>query len=269
MNRVVVQEASESFQVEHTESLNMKPELIIKAMQTVISKQDEGVEQRIAGALAALNEAKDAHTASMGKLSDIEASIQRCEQERQTALSESAQAEQDWRSRFRTLRGNLTPELKAEHSKRIASRELADEFTGLITELEKDKNLAMLGACSSGTAYISAHEKAFTTYANSEWKKALTGISPALLRVFLLRIRSLEMSGETSPRATVTRELGDALNLQSALYHFDMEQEPVLSVTGMNRPVITGVDMALLRSPARRMKLAAELAAKDHEQAEG
>ncbi|HFK3743190.1 capsid protein [Citrobacter freundii] len=247
----------------------MKPELIIKAMQTVISKQDEGAEQRIAGALAALNEAKDAHTASMGKLSDIEASIQRCEQERQTALSESAQAEQDWRSRFRTLRGNLTPELKAEHSKRIASRELADEFTGLITELEKDKSHAMLGACSSGTAYISAHEKAFTTYANSEWKKALTGISPALLRAFLLRIRSLEMSGETSPRATVTRELGDALNLQSALYHFDMEQEPVLSVTSMNRPVITGVDMALLRSPARRMKLAAELAAKDHEQAEG
>ncbi|EBM1445736.1 capsid protein, partial [Salmonella enterica] len=35
------------------------------------------------------------------------------------------------------------------------------------------------------------------------------------------------------------------------------------------RPVITGVDMALLRSPARRMKLAAELAEKSHEQAEG
>ncbi len=54
MNRVVMQEASESFQVEHAE-------------------------QRIASALAALNEAKGAHTASMGKLSDIEASIQRCE----------------------------------------------------------------------------------------------------------------------------------------------------------------------------------------------
>jgi len=76
-----------------------------------------------------------------------------------TVLSESAQAEQDWSSRFRTLRGNLTPELKAKHSKRIASRELADEFIGLITELEKDKSLAMFGACSSGTAYISAHEK--------------------------------------------------------------------------------------------------------------
>ncbi|TGD75975.1 capsid protein, partial [Salmonella enterica subsp. enterica serovar Poona] len=93
MNRVVVQEASESFQVEHTESLNMKPELIIKAMQTVISKQDEGSEQRIAGALAALNEAKDAPTASMGKLRAIEAALQRCEQERQTALSARAPAE--------------------------------------------------------------------------------------------------------------------------------------------------------------------------------
>ncbi|MDM3627317.1 hypothetical protein O9403_13885 [Proteus mirabilis] len=67
------------------------------------------------------------------------------------------------------------------------------------------------------------------------------------------------MSGETSPCATVTSEMGDALNMQSALYHFDMEWEPVLSVTGMNRPAITGGDMALLRSLARRMKLTAEL----------
>ncbi|RZN37563.1 capsid protein, partial [Escherichia sp. E2593] len=91
----------------------------------------------------------------------------------------------------------------------------------------------------------------------------------ALLRAFLLRIRSLEMSGETSPRATVTHELGDALNMQSALYHFDMEQEPVLSVTGMNSPAVAGIDMALFRSPAKRMQLAARLAAQDHEQAEG
>jgi len=48
-----------------------------------------------------------------------------------------------------------------------------------------------------------------------------------------------------------------------------MEQEPVLSVTGMNRSVITGVDMALFKKPAKRMKLTAELTAKNHEQAEG
>ncbi len=33
---------------------------------------------------------------------------------------------------FRTLRGSLTPKMKAEHSRRIASRELADEFNGRI-----------------------------------------------------------------------------------------------------------------------------------------
>ncbi|WP_188074274.1 capsid protein [Enterobacter roggenkampii] len=247
----------------------MKPEVIIKAMQTVISKQDAGAEQRIAGALAALTEAKDAHAASMEDLSGIDASIRRCEQERQAALDESAQAEQDWRSRFRTLRGNLTPEMRDEHGKRIASRELAGEFTGLIAELEKDKTRAMLKACTTGSDYQAAHKTAFTAYANSEWKQALAGIGPALLRAFLLRIRSLEMSGETSPRTTVTHELDDALNMQSVLYHFDMAQEPVLSVTGMNRPAVTGVDMELFRSPAKRMQLAARLAAQDHEQAEG
>nr|WP_283331786.1 hypothetical protein [Edwardsiella anguillarum]WHQ29123.1 hypothetical protein MQ093_03910 [Edwardsiella anguillarum] len=67
----------------------------------------------------------------------------------------------------------------------------------------------------------------------------------------------------------MTHELGDALNMQSALYHFDMEQKPVLSVTGMNRPAVSGVDMELFRSPTKRMQLAARLAAQDHEQAEG
>jgi hypothetical protein len=36
-----------------------------------------------------------------------------------------------------------------------------------------------------------------------------------------------------------TGELRDALSRQGSLYHFDMTQEPVLSVTGMHRPQIT------------------------------
>ncbi|MDT1790779.1 capsid protein, partial [Salmonella enterica subsp. enterica serovar Oslo] len=96
----------------------------------------------------------DTHAASMQELKEIDTSIERCKQERQTALDESAEAEQDWRSRFRTLRGNLTPEMKAEHSKRIASRELADEFTGLIAELETDRTRAMLNACSTASKYL-------------------------------------------------------------------------------------------------------------------
>ncbi|CZV23658.1 putative phage capsid protein [Enterobacter hormaechei] len=47
-----------------------------------------------------------------------------------------------------------------------------------------------------------------------------------------------------------------------------MNQEPVLSVTGMHRPQITGVDTELLRSPAKRMMLARKLAENGETEAE-
>ena len=127
----------------------MKPETVITALQNVAAQQSAESSQRITDKLSAFTAARNTHAASMQELKEIDTSIERCKQERQTALSESAEAEQDWRSRFRTLRGNLTPEMKAEHSRRIASRELADEFTGLIAELETDRTRAMLNACST------------------------------------------------------------------------------------------------------------------------
>ncbi|HED1990399.1 TPA: capsid protein, partial [Enterobacter hormaechei subsp. hoffmannii] len=114
----------------------MKPETLITALQDVAARQSAENSQRITDKLSVFTAARDTHAASMQVLKEIDTSIERCKQERQTALDESAEAEQDWRSRFRTLRGSLTPEMKAEHSRRIASRELADEFTGLIAELE-------------------------------------------------------------------------------------------------------------------------------------
>ncbi|PXW50006.1 hypothetical protein DFO55_1281, partial [Grimontella sp. AG753] len=186
----------------------MKPaDIITAAMKATTEKQREENEQRVAVALEAFTQACDAHTASMKKLYDTEAAIRRCEQERQTALDESAEAEQSWRSRFRSLRGNLTHEMKAEHSQRVANRELAEEFTALIAELEDDKDRAMLGACGSAHQYTTAHNTAFTTYADGEWACALTAIDPALIRAFVLRIRSLELSGSESAYATAAREL--------------------------------------------------------------
>ena len=238
----------------------MKPETVITALQNVAAQQSAESSQRITYKLSAFTAARDTHAASMQELKEIDTSIERCKQERQTALSESAEAEQDWRSRFRTLRGNLTPEMKAEHSKRIASRELADEFTGLIAELETDRTRAMLNACSTASKYLSAHDDAFTAYAGAEWAQAVNMLPVALIRAFLLRIRALEMQGDSAPQSVVVGELRDALSRQGSLYHFDMKQEPVLSVTGMHRPQITGVDMELLRSPAKRMMLARKLA---------
>jgi hypothetical protein len=241
----------------------MKPETVIAALQNVVAKQNAESEKHITAKLTVFTAARDTHAASMEKLKEIDTSIERCKQERQTALNESAEAEQDWRSRFRTLRGNLTPEMKAEHSRRIASRELADEFTGLIAELETDRSRAMLNACSTGNNYRSAHGEAFTAYAGAEWVKAINAVPVALIRAFLLRIRALEMKGESAPQSVAIGELRDALNRQGSLYHFDMKQEPVLSVTGMQQPQITGVDRELLRSPLKRSMLAQKLAAHD------
>ncbi|MDT3641297.1 capsid protein, partial [Cronobacter sakazakii] len=128
----------------------MKTEKVITALQDVAARQFAETNPHITDKLSAFTAARDTHTASMQALKEIDTSIERCKQERQTALDESAEAEQDWRSRFRSLRGNLTPEMKAEHGRRIASRELADEFTGLIAELENDRKRAMLGACTTG-----------------------------------------------------------------------------------------------------------------------
>ena len=159
--------------------------------------------------------------------------------------------------------------MKAEHSRRIASRELADEFIGLIAELENDRTRAMLNACSTGNKYLSAHDDAFTAYADAEWTQAVNAVPVALIRAFLLRVRALEMKGESAPQSVAISELRDALSRQGSLYHFDMTQEPVLSVTGMHRPQITGVDTELLRSPAKRMMLARKLAENGETEAEG
>jgi len=239
----------------------IKPaEIIATAMKSMSENQQKENEQCVAVALDAFTRARDAHMVAMKKLYDIEAAIRRSEQERQSALDESAEAEQSWRSRFRSLRGNIPPEMKAEHSQRIASRELAEEFTALIAELEDDKSRAMLAACGTADKYTANHNTAFTTYADGEWACAQTGIDTALVRAFVLRVRSLELRGDTAAHATAARELG--LMRRTVMYQFDMDQEPVLSVTGMHRPALTGVDMKLYDSPVIRLKLAQSLAAK-------
>lgn len=105
------------------------------ALDTLNEQANQSAETTINNALDAFSQAKSAHTENMLKLNDIEAAITRSEKERQNALNESAEAEQNWRIRFRELRGMMTPELKAEHGQRVAGRELAEEFATLIDEL--------------------------------------------------------------------------------------------------------------------------------------
>lgn len=218
-------------------------------------------------AVDAFTGAKARHTAQILELNDIGASIMRCEKERQSAIESGKEAENSWRIRFRNLRGAITPEMRAEHSQRIASRELAEEFTTLIKELELDKQAAMIGAVRTGHSYVSAHRVAFTDYVESQWNAAMRNISPRLLRAIKLKIMALELNAgdprtsslDEEPVVTVTRMTGEILTSTARAAQLDMEGEPVLTQLGLRRPVLTGVDMRLFNSPASVQKLAREL----------
>uniref|UniRef100_UPI000B7F9A94 capsid protein n=1 Tax=Escherichia coli TaxID=562 RepID=UPI000B7F9A94 len=229
-------------------------------------KANQNAENTINNALEVFSKAKSAHTENMLKLNDIDAAITRSEKERQNALNESAEAEQNWRTRFRELRGMMTPELKTEHSQRVAGRELAEEFTALIDELNNDKASTMLAACTSGKEYVSAHSEALSAHARNEWSAVMKEIPPALVRAFALRLRELEIKGEEHPHNVLIQELNENVLAQSRFYTFNMAQEPVISIIGLHRPALTGVDMKLYKSPALRMARAKELAQKKKSQ---
>jgi hypothetical protein len=240
-----------------------KTQSIIKTALNVLNGQEDQVAAAaLTRALESFINAKSRHTENMLKLNDIGAAISRSEKERQVALEESNEAEQSWRSRFRALRGAITPEMKAEHIQRTANLGLAEEFTALIGELETDKTRTMLSACASGGTYVATHNTAFTTYAKNEWNAAIKDMSPALIRAFCLRLRELDMNGDETPKRTLIQELGDRIFHQSQFYSFNMDNEPVLSVLGLYRPALTGVDMKLYDSPVKRMMIAKELAEK-------
>jgi len=124
-------------------------------------------------ALKHLEETRTAHTAQMMKINDITAAIARSKKEREAAIDNGKEAETSWRTRFRDLRGAITPEMRAQHSQRIASRELADEFTSLIEALEFEHEGEMMRAASTGRALVNAHRTAFTQYAEGQWNAAM------------------------------------------------------------------------------------------------
>ena len=226
------------------------------------------------GTLAAFEQARTAHLEKMKEYNAICADITRCTKEREAAIEAGKEAETNWRMRFRTLRGNLTDELKAEHSQRIASRELADEFTGLIEELEIDKQFAMIGGCHTGLSYISSHQAAFNEFADASWQSALRNVSPSLLWAIRLRLQREKVNprdDDTRSDMQVVAELiGNALTrAAAALPEKTLTEAPVLENIGLWRPALTGVDMKLYQSPMSRQRLAETLEEKRERLKEG
>ncbi|KAA5923573.1 MULTISPECIES: hypothetical protein [Pantoea] len=211
--------------------------------------------------LERFEKARAEHTERMKAYNGICADIARCEKEQQAAIEAGKEAESNWRTSFRNLRGNLTDELRAEHSQRIASRELADEFGGLLKELALDKQEAMLKCCGSGKEYVESHREAFTGFSDAHWQSALRNVSPSLLWAIKLRIRREELSptfaGDDRDRIKdVAYLVGEALTqAAAALPESVLKEAPLLENIGLHRPALTGVDMELYTRPLRRQKL--------------
>ncbi|ERM15500.1 hypothetical protein L585_04330 [Pantoea ananatis BRT175] len=152
--------------------------------------------------------------------------------------------------------------MRAEHSQRIASRELADEFGGLLKELALDKQEAMLKCCGSGKEYVESHREAFTGFADAHWQSALCNVSPSLLWPIKLRIRREELSptfarDDRDVIQDVAYLVGEALTREAATLSDNVLKEaPLLENIALHRPVMTGIDMELYTSPMRRQKLA-------------
>jgi len=90
------------------------------------------------------NAMKTAHTQEMLKLNDIGQALTRCKKDLEATQEKSKEDETSWRSRFRSLRGEITNDMKQEHTQRIVQRELAQEYSALIDEMELAQQSGML-----------------------------------------------------------------------------------------------------------------------------
>lgn len=93
----------------------------------------------ITNKLQALRDARAAHDKNYQALTDVVNGIARCHQQKKETEVQSQEAESQWRTLFRKLRGEMAPGRQAQHHSRISKRELAKEFDGLIEEMERGK----------------------------------------------------------------------------------------------------------------------------------
>ncbi|WP_273830614.1 NAD-dependent aldehyde dehydrogenase [Serratia bockelmannii] len=208
----------------------------------------------------ALRDAGTTRDKNYQSLTDV---VQACRQQKKDTEMQSLEAESQWRSLFRKLRGEMTPELQAQHHSRISKRELAKEFDGLIEVMVLDKNVASLklrrhgpegaeraqrrphGLCCPCDASVDAQSKVL--------------ISPDVIKTCALASRAYDVYADNPMKIIEQQVLG---TLQGRI-HVAMAQQnidhPVLNEIDLTIPQETGALLELQRSPAKRMQVISEL----------
>ncbi|WMW62283.1 NAD-dependent aldehyde dehydrogenase [Serratia marcescens] len=214
--------------------------------------------------LQALRDARATHVKNYQALTDVVTGIARCHQQKKDTEVESHEAESQWRTLFRKLRGEMTPELQAQHHSRISKRELAKEFDGLIEEMELDKMQLHLRCGDTAPKVVAAHKDALTTFAAHAMHQAVDALSKALIRPDVIKACALASRAygvyADNPMKMIEQQV---LGTLQGRIHVAMAQQnidhPVLSEIGLTIPEETGVLPELQRSPAKSMQVALEL----------
>ncbi|AIA45778.1 NAD-dependent aldehyde dehydrogenase [Serratia sp. FS14] len=214
--------------------------------------------------LQALRDARAAHDKNYQALTDVVTGIARCHQQKKDTEVQSQEAESQWRTLFRKLRGEMTPELQAQHRSRISKRELAKEFDGLIEEMELGKMQLHLSCGGTVQKVVDTHKDALTSFAAHAMHQAVDALSKALIYPDVIKARALAsraygVYADNSMRMIEQQVLGALQGRIRATMATQNIDRPVLNEIGLTIPQETGALPELQSSPAKRMRAISEL----------
>ncbi|MBO2006693.1 NAD-dependent aldehyde dehydrogenase [Serratia marcescens] len=206
--------------------------------------------------LQALRDARAAHDKNYRALTDVVTGIARCHQQKKDTEVQSREAESQWRTLFRKLRGEMTPELQAQHHSRISKRELAKEFDGLIEEMELDKMQLHLNCGGTAPKVVAAHKDALTTFAAHAMHQAVDALSKALIssdviKACALASRAYGVYADNPMRMIEQQVLGTLQGRIRATMATQNIDHPVLNEIGLTIPQETGALPELQSSPCQ------------------
>ncbi|WP_323666401.1 capsid size determination protein [Pectobacterium punjabense] len=214
---------------------------------------------------------RKAHTVNASELDNIDTAIARAKEQKTNTEAENQLSDTDWRARFLAARGEMTEELKNQQLQRLAQRELAQEYDGLLAQLDIEQLRQKAKCHASAKDCCNAHASALRDYAEWEFNQALNTISANVIRAIKLQRHMLDITTSEftqglayqNPEKVVMDLVVEKLKAKTNNYRFDMSNEPVLSSLGLNVPSLPHSYFEPVASPARRMKFFNELKEKE------
>ncbi|MCU1793230.1 capsid size determination protein [Pectobacterium polaris] len=211
------------------------------------------------------------HFANASELDNIDTAIARAKEQKANTESENQLSDTDWRARFLAARGEMTEELKNQQLQRLAQRELAQEYDGLLAQLEIDQLKQKAKCHHSAKECRDAYKTALFQYANWEFNQAINNISEDLIRAIKLYRHMYDVTTSEfteglayqNPDNRVMNQVIDHLMVKSNKYQFNMDNEPELSSLRLYQPALPHSDFPPVSTLCQNTKFWRELKEKE------